>query len=114
MSSEHYYQYHVFCCQNQREAGHPRGCCADKNSAALLDYLKQQVKARQMDGPGKVRVNKAGCLDRCELGPTLVVYPQGVWYHVENTQDMDEIIEQHLQQGKPVERLRLGVKQKRL
>jgi (2Fe-2S) ferredoxin len=109
-----YYQHHVFCCENRREAGHVRGCCADKNATALREYFKQQVKEKGLAGAGKVRVNMSGCLDRCELGAVLVVYPQEVWYHVENESDIDEIIIEHLIGGNPVTRLQLREGQKRL
>jgi (2Fe-2S) ferredoxin len=73
----------------------------------LREYAKERVKALGLSGPGQVRVNTAGCLDRCELGPVCVVYPEGVWYTFIDEVDLDEIIESHLINGKPVERLRL-------
>lgn len=106
-----YFECHVFCCLNRREEAHPRGSCAARGSEALVDYMKQQVKALRLP---KVRVNGAKCLDRCELGPTMVIYPEGIWYHYETKADVDEIIEQHIRQGKRVERLMLQPKQKRL
>jgi (2Fe-2S) ferredoxin len=101
---EPYYEAHVFCCTNRRPAGHPRGCCADKGSEELRDYMKN--RAREL-GLKKVRINNAGCLDRCELGPTVVVYPEGVWYSVANKEDIDEVLRTHLVQGGRVERLML-------
>ena len=101
---EPYYEAHVFCCTNRRPAGHPRGCCADKGSEELRDYMKN--RAREL-GLKKVRINNAGCLDRCELGPTVVVYPEGVWYSVANKEDIDEVLQTHLVQGGRVERLML-------
>lgn len=71
----------------------------------LRDYCKARVKKLGLTGTGKVRVNQAGCLDRCEQGPVVVVYPEGVWYRYQSEADVDEIIEQHLQRGKPVSRL---------
>ncbi len=106
-----YYQYHVFCCENQREPGHTRGCCADKGGTALRDYFKKRVKEL---GIPKTRINSAGCLDRCELGPVIVVYPEGIWYRPTSEQDIDLIISQHLSAGIPVEKLRLADTQKRL
>jgi (2Fe-2S) ferredoxin len=100
-----YYQRHVFFCCNQRTDG--RACCQDHGASRVRDYCKKRVKQLGLAGPGKVRINQAGCLDRCEQGPVLVVYPEGVWYTYVDEQDVDEIIEQHLQQGKPVERLRI-------
>ena len=73
-----HYKHHVFFCQNQREA--PEACCANHGAAAMRDYCKGRVKALGLAGPGKVRVNQAGCLDRCEEGPVIVVYPEAVWY----------------------------------
>src|ERR1700761_2182943 len=101
---ESFFKHHIFCCQNVREPGHPRGCCADKGSVELRDYMKD--KCKQL-GLKKVRVNTAGCLDRCELGPVMVIYPEGAWYGYKTREDIDEILESHLQGGRPVERLRL-------
>lgn len=102
-----YYQRHVFFCCNQREAGHPRGCCNDKGATRLRDYAKQRVKELGLAGESKLRINQAGCLDRCERGPCVVVYPEGVWYNYLDEEDVDEIIDSHLVQGKIVERLKL-------
>ena len=102
---ESYYQLHLFFCVNQRDDG--RGCCADAGAQVLRDYAKQRVKELGLAGPGKVRVNMAGCLDRCGSGPVVVVYPEGVWYKVESKSDVDELIESHLLSRKPVDRMRL-------
>lgn len=102
-----YYDRHVFFCLNQRPADAPRVCCADSGAEQAFKYAKDRVKAMGLDGPGKVRVNKAGCLDRCEEGPCAVIYPEGVWYHYVDEHDIDEIIESHLKNGVPVARLRL-------
>jgi len=99
-----FFSHHIFCCTNRREPGHTRGCCAEKNAEELRDYMKSRVKAL---GIAKTRVNNAGCLDRCELGPTMVVYPEGIWYSCKNKDDVDEVIAEHLQKGRVVERLRL-------
>lgn len=100
-----YYERHLFFCTNVRDAGADRPSCGRCGSDALRDYAKKRLKALDMTGQGKVRVNKAGCLDRCEEGPTLVVYPEGVWYTFVDEEDLDEIIEEHLVAGRPVERL---------
>jgi len=100
-----FYRYHVFFCINQREGGKP--CCADKNSVAMREYAKSRVKSLGLAGPGKVRINQAGCMDRCASGPTMVVYPEGVWYRYTDQKDIDEIIDSHLIHGKAVERLRI-------
>jgi len=73
----------------------------------MRDYAKQRVKELGLAGEGKLRVNMAGCLDRCEEGPCIVVYPDAVWYTYVDRTDIDEIIESHLQQGRIVERLRI-------
>jgi (2Fe-2S) ferredoxin len=103
--TEPYYRYHVFFCINQRENG--EACCADKGSVAMRDYAKARIKALGLSGPGRVRINQAGCLDRCAEGPTIVVYPEGVWYTYVDQDDIDEIIAEHLVHGRPVERLKI-------
>jgi (2Fe-2S) ferredoxin len=100
-----HYQHHLFFCLNRREDG--RACCADHDAERLQAYAKDRVKQLGLSGPGKVRVNKAGCLDRCELGPVVVVYPEAIWYTYVDEKDVDEIIESHLIGGEPVARLRL-------
>src|SRR6266436_6301640 len=87
-----FYRTHIFCCTNTRPPGHPRGCCSEKGSEKLRNYMK--VRAKEL-GIVDTRVNAAGCLDRCELGPTMVIYPEGVWYGYRNTADIDEILETH-------------------
>jgi (2Fe-2S) ferredoxin len=99
-----YYDAHVFCCTNKRPAGHPRGCCSDKGSEELRDYMKSRAKDL---GLKKVRINNAGCLDRCELGPSVVIYPEGIWYQVATKEDVDEVLQKHLVEGGRVERLML-------
>ncbi len=100
------FERHLFVCCNQREAGHPRGCCDPAGQAALQKAFKEKLKARGLKE--RVRANKSGCLDQCEHGPNLVVYPEGVWYGGVTLADVDEIIESHLVGGRPVERLRLA------
>jgi (2Fe-2S) ferredoxin len=99
-----FYRAHIFCCTNRRPAGHPRGCCAERGSEELRDYMKGQAKKL---GLKDVRVNMAGCLDRCELGPCMVIYPEGVWYSVHNKADVDEVLNVHVKQGGRVQRLML-------
>ena len=98
-----YYKHHVFFCTNQREPGEM--CCNNNNAQAMRDYCKGRVKAAGDKIQGKGRVNNAGCLDRCEKGPVIVIYPEDVWYTYVDQEDIDEIVESHLQQGKIVERL---------
>ncbi len=100
-----YYQRHVFFCCNQREA--PEKCCNEFGATELSAYAKARVKALGQAGEGKVRVNKAGCLDRCEEGPVIVVYPEAVWYTYVDRADIDEIIDRHVLRGEIVERLRI-------
>jgi (2Fe-2S) ferredoxin len=105
MKDQAYFQHHVFFCINERNDG--RACCADRNAQALQEYAKKRLKTLDMNGPGKIRINKAGCLDRCEEGPVLVVYPEGIWYTYIDKEDIDEIVDSHLIAGKPVERLKI-------
>jgi (2Fe-2S) ferredoxin len=104
MENKPFYTHHIFCCTNRREPGHTRGCCAEKDAEGLRDYMKTRVKSL---GIAKTRVNNAGCLDRCELGPCMVVYPEGIWYACKTKADVDEVISEHLQKGQPVKRLML-------
>lgn len=99
-----YYRSHIFCCSNQRPPGHERGCCADQGAEKLRNYMKRRAKEMGLDD---IRVNNAGCLDRCEFGPAIVIYPEGVWYQPKNEADIDEILIRHVQQGERVERLLL-------
>ena len=98
-----YYQRHIFFCLNERQNGDD--CCARHNPQAAFERCKSQVKAAGLAGAGKVRVNKAGCLDRCAAGPVAVVYPEGVWYSYVDESDIDEIVESHLKNGRVVTRL---------
>ena len=91
-----YYEAHVFVCCNRRPDGHRRGSCAAKGSEGLRDYMKARAKELGLKG---VRVNMAGCLDRCEFGPTMVIYPEGVWYQVRTREDVDAVLEAHLVRG---------------
>ena len=99
-----YYERHIFFCLNERKSG--EDSCARHAAQEGFDHCKALVKAAGLAGPGKVRVNKAGCLDRCAAGPVAVVYPEAVWYTYVDTSDIDEIVESHLKNGKVVERLR--------
>jgi len=100
-----YYSHHVFFCTNERDDGRPS--CGERCSAELRDYAKQRVKELGLAGKGRARVNMAGCLDRCDEGPTVVVYPEEVWYRLTCREDVDEVIREHLQHGRIVERLRM-------
>ena len=100
-----HYKHHVFFCLNEREDG--AACCNRHHATEMQQYAKARVKELGLSGEGKVRVNKAGCLDRCDEGPCIVVYPDAVWYTYVDRQDIDEIIDSHLIHGRVVDRLRL-------
>ena len=100
----HFYQRHVFCCVNERAEDHPRGCCKARGSQELRNYMKDRAKEL---GIKRLRINNAGCLDRCELGPTMVIYPEGVWYSCTTKEEIDEVLQTHLIDGGRVERLKL-------
>ena len=97
------YERHVFICVNERPAGHARGSCAARGAVAIRERFKAEVRRRGL--AATVRANQCGCLDACELGPTVVVYPEQVWYGGVTLADVDEIIESHLERGVPVRRL---------
>lgn len=98
-----YYQRHVFFCLNQRTNG--EASCGDHDAQGAFDHCKSRVKQLGLAGKGGVRVNKAGCLDRCAGGPVAVVYPEAIWYSWVDQSDIDEIVERHLRDGEVVERL---------
>ena len=100
-----YYRRHVFFCCNKRDP--PDVCCANHASLEMQAYAKARIKALGENGKGRIRINKAGCLDRCEEGPVLVVYPDAIWYTYVDRADIDEIIDRHVIGGEIVERLRI-------
>ena len=100
-----YFDVHVFACTNRRPDGHERGSCAAGGSERLRDYMK--VRAKEL-GLSRVRINVAGCLDRCELGPCIVLYPEGVWYRIGSTADVDRVLEEHVLGGRHVPDLMLA------
>ena len=97
------YKYHIFVCETQRDESDPRGCCAAKGSKTIRALLKRRIKELKLKG--EVRVNAAGCLDTCSLGPSIVIYPQGVWYGGVTINDVEDIIQEHILNGEIVERL---------
>jgi (2Fe-2S) ferredoxin len=101
-----FYKYHVFFCTNLREDG-SRKSCQNADAQAMRDHAKQRCKKLGINGEGNVRINNAGCLDRCEEGPVVVVYPEETWYTYVDKEDIDEIIDEHLVQGRVVERLKI-------
>ena len=100
------YERHVFVCTNERGPGHPRGCCSAKNSVSIREALKARCKLAGLGA--RVRINKSGCLDQCEHGPTIVVYPEAIWYGFVKMEDLEEIVQSHLIGGTPVQRLVLS------
>jgi (2Fe-2S) ferredoxin len=102
-SSGSYYTRHIFFCLNERKGGEE--CCSQHQAQQAFDTCKALVKAAGLSGAGKVRVNKAGCLDRCSAGPVAVVYPEAVWYSYLDAADIEEIVSSHLQNGQVVTRL---------
>jgi (2Fe-2S) ferredoxin len=100
------FEQHLFVCANQRPSGHPRGSCGVDTGEALQKAFKQAINEQGLGR--RVRANKSGCLDQCEHGPTVVVYPQGIWYGGVTLADVAEIVDTHLAGGVPVERLRLA------
>ena len=104
------FKKHIFICINERKADDARSGCSARGSAKLLDYMKGRV--HELGLKGKVRVNKAGCLDACSQGPTMVVYPDDVWYSPKTQKDMEEILTEHIQNDRPVNRLIMPFKPK--
>jgi len=98
------FKRHVFVCLNERAPDHPRGCCMARGSEEVFKTLKVGVKKAGLSDE-EVRINRAGCMEHCEYGPTVVVYPEAVWYHVPTAEDAEEILREHVIGGKVVERL---------
>jgi len=96
-------EHHVLVCLNARPPGNPKGSCAEKGSEEVFDRLKAMVKERGLGA--RVIVNRTSCLKHCSRGITMAVYPENVWYSRVTAEDLPEIVESHLELGKPVERL---------
>lgn len=99
------FKSHIFVCTNSRPDGHPRGCCKSKKSEELVQLFKQEVVKAGLRGA--VRAQSSGCLDSCEFGPAVVVYPDNIWYGKVTPEDVSEIIQSHIVDGKPLERLKI-------
>jgi (2Fe-2S) ferredoxin len=97
------FAHHIFVCTNHRPAENPKGSCAAKGAEAVRLRFKEVLDARGLKHD--VRANGAGCLDACERGVSVVVYPEGVWYGRVTVADVEEIVERHIVGGQPVERL---------
>lgn len=102
---DNHFKHHIFFCLNKRDDG--ESCCASQGAEAAFDYMKSRVKKLSLNGKHKARVNRAGCLDRCDQGPLMVIYPEAIWYTFVDNDDVDEIIESHLINGQVVERLQV-------
>ena len=101
-----FFDKHVFFCTNQRE--NAEACCNNHGAQKARDYVKNKVKELGISNrQNKIRINSAGCMDRCDEGPVIVVYPEGIWYTYVDARDLDEIIEEHLKNGRVVKRLRI-------
>lgn len=101
------FRHHVFFCLNQREPGAPLGCCASKNAEELFNACKSRVKEKGLSG---VRINRAGCLDQCKLGPVVVDYPANAWFRLETLNDVEHFVDDYLAKGTPPKNLQLFVK----
>ena len=102
------FEKHIFICENIRPAGHPRGCCSEKGSVKLREIFKKRLKELGLNA--HVRANASGCLDACEFGISIVIYPEQIWYGGVTENDIDEIIQKHIIENKPVERLMINDK----
>ena len=100
-----YFKHHVFFCCNQRDDG--KACCNAHGASEAQTYAKYRIGQLKLKGKGNTRINRAGCMDRCNEGPVIVVYPEAVWYRYENHDDIEEIIQEHLINGRIVERLKI-------
>lgn len=100
------FEKHIFVCENKRSDGHPRGCCSDKGGAEIRDLFKSRLKELGLNA--NIRANSSGCLDACEFGVSVVVYPEQIWYGGVTKEDVEEIIQSHLINNKPVDRLKIN------
>jgi len=101
------WQNHLFICCNQRDSDHPRCCCGDARGSEIRSWFKEDLKKYGL--LKTVRANRSGCLEACEAGPAVVVYPDGIWYKIEAREDVTEIVKSHLKNGTPVQRLMLDL-----
>jgi len=102
------YKRHIFICMNQRAEGDPRGCCVARGAALIRETFKSELAKRGLKR--KVRANQAGCLDACAFGPSVVIYPEGVWYTLKTREDVLEVIDRHIEKGELVEHLLIPMK----
>lgn len=99
------FEKHIFICENIRPDDDPKGSCGAKGSKILKEIFKKRLKELKL--AASVRANTAGCLDACEFGPSVVIYPEQIWYGGVKPEDVEEIIQQHIINNKPVERLKI-------
>jgi len=99
------FEKHIFVCENKRPQGHPKGCCADKNSPEVRALFKKRLKELGLNA--QIRSNAAGCLDACEHGVTVLIYPEQIWYGGVTLNDVEEILQSHILKNVPVERLKI-------
>ncbi len=97
------FTHHIFICGNQRACDHPRGCCDPQATGELREAFKQEIKSRKL-GP-LVRANAAGCLEQCEFGPVVAIYPHGIFYGHVKPDDVSRIFDETIQHGKILEDL---------
>lgn len=102
------FEKHIFICENKRDPDNPRGCCAGKGSAILRELFKKRLKELGLNS--KIRANSSGCLDACEFGPSVVIYPEQIWYGGVQHEDVEEIIQSHIIKNEPVKRLLINDK----
>lgn len=100
------FEKHIFVCENKRAEGHPRGCCQEKGGVEVREFLKSRLK--ELGLSSNIRANSSGCLDACEFGVTIVIYPEQIWYGGVTKEDVEEIVQSHLIHNKPVERLKIN------
>ncbi len=100
------FEKHIFVCENKRPQDHPRGCCQEKGGVEVRELFKSRLK--QLGLSSNIRANSSGCLDACEFGVTIVIYPEQIWYGGVKKEDVEEIIQSHLVNNKPVERLKIN------
>ena len=103
------FEKHIFICTNQRAPGEKKSC-GEACGLELIKEFKKQMKDQNLNS--RMRAQKSGCLDACEYGPTVVVYPEGIYYGAVTPKDVNEIVQEHLVNNRPVERLIINFNEK--